>query len=77
MLTLGLPAAKGIGLRVKIEILVTSFDLSIASRTAEPTRPVAPVRMRCMILQEGKNVGRQRESWIRIKGKSSGGQFGH
>lgn len=32
------------------EILVMFFIFSIASRTAEPTRPVAPVRMRCMVL---------------------------
>lgn len=33
-----------------MDILVTSFIASIASRTPEPTRPVAPVRMRCMLL---------------------------
>lgn len=50
VLTLESFSAKGTGLLLKMEILVISFDFSIASKTLEPTRPVAPVRMRCMIL---------------------------
>ena len=41
-----------IGRRVITDILVTSLVLIMTSRTAVPIRPVAPVKMRCMLLIE-------------------------
>lgn len=37
------------GLRLKIEILDTAELLSMASSTEDPTSPVAPVRIRCIL----------------------------
>lgn len=50
-LTLGSLAFSAIatGRRLRMDILVTSAVLSMASRTLEPMSPVAPVRMRCII----------------------------
>lgn len=40
------------GLRLRIEILEIAVFLSMASSTDEPTRPVAPVRIRCILGME-------------------------
>lgn len=38
------------GRLLSIDILVTSVMLIMALKTAEPTRPVAPVKMRCIVV---------------------------
>lgn len=39
----------GTGLRERMETLVMAGVVSMECRTPEPTRPVAPVRMRCIV----------------------------
>ena len=43
-------SAIGTGRRLRIEIFLMSFILIIASRTPEPTSPVAPVRITCILM---------------------------
>lgn len=50
----------GTGRRLRIEILLISGFLVMAWRTAEPTRPVAPVSITCMVVQRKENVERIR-----------------
>lgn len=51
------------GRLLRTEILVISFVLIMASSTAVPTRPVAPVKMRCILLLGGfaAGIGERRE----------------
>jgi hypothetical protein len=45
------PSAIGTGLRERIEILEMEGVVSMEWRTPEPTRPVAPVRIRCIVVE--------------------------
>lgn len=68
-LTFGCPSAIGTGLLLRTETAVTDSKAIIWWRTAEPTRPVAPVRMRC-ILEGMKEVdaglGLELENWTEM-----------
>lgn len=46
----------GTGRRLRIEILLISGFLVMAWRTAEPTRPVAPVSITCIVVQRKENI---------------------
>lgn len=46
----------GTGRRLRMEILEMSGLARSATRAAEPTRPVAPVRMMCMVESEGEII---------------------